>query len=136
MGMDLLIAALATTSPAALDWDAGRNAIDTVDMDVLLERWPDAPYHLPGAPDSYDDGELHDALRRFLRQQVDALQAAWTDGGRDQSTLMFGPWTIWLSGGASWGDSPSDTFDAVHALSYAPEVEQAIGFSWPAHQSL
>lgn len=38
-------------------------------------------------------------------------------------------WTIYFTGGMSWGDAPSDAFTALDGLFEVPEVLRALGFN-------
>ena len=128
MGADLILNVVATRrAEADLDWDAGAEVIKTL---VLGEDTHADLFHL------YAEGETPEehveSVRESLIARVEELRDAIVHGDPTLSSVAFGEWTIYNIGGTSWGDSPSDVFDAVHDLDTAgPSVLEAIGFDWP-----
>jgi hypothetical protein len=118
MGADMFISALATRRGTDLDWDAAEPAIRALDRQEL-ERIAD---ELGWG----DDGDV----AAQLRAAVQAAREALTGGSRELDVLEFGTWDIYLTGGLSTGDTPTDLFDIFWALG-SSGLDRAIGFGWP-----
>jgi hypothetical protein len=119
MGADTFIAALAAPRGASLDWDAAERAIRALG-EKELERIADEL--------GWEEGD--DDVAEQLRAAVQAVREALAGGSRELDVLEFGTWDLFLTGGLSWGDTPSDLFDVFGALQ-ASGLAYAIGFSWP-----
>jgi hypothetical protein len=117
MGADMFIAALAAPRGASLDWDAAEPAIRAFDREELGRIADEL---------GCDD----DDVAEQLRAAVQAAREALAGGSRELDVLEFGTWDLFLTGGLSWGDTPSDLFDVFGALQ-ASGLAYAIGFSWP-----
>lgn len=118
MGADMFISALAARRGTSLDWDTAELAIRALDR-LELERIADEL--------GWDEDD--DDVAERLRGAVQAVRKALTGGSRELDVLEFGTWDIYVTGGLSWGDSPTDLFDAFWALD-ASGLATAIGFSW------
>ena len=118
MGADMFISALATRRGTDLDWDAAEPAICALDRQEL-ERIAD---ELGWG----DDGDV----AAQLRAAVQAAREALTGGSRELAILRVGDWDIYLTGGLSTGDTPTDLFDVFWALEVSG-LDRVIGFSWP-----
>lgn len=126
MGADLIITALATKSyERDLQWTHGEDAIRKLAIDdnvrTEVEEW---------APDK--DELTNEEVREELQLRLNELRESITIGDRSLAHIFFGDWKIYIIGGTSWGDSPSEAFNAVCLLkAAAPSVLEAVGFEWP-----
>ena len=76
-------------------------------------------------------GEYRDitAYRQILLGDVDAVEAALADQGRDADLMAGGTGVVLLlTGGLSWGDPPTDLFDSITRLRHAEVMPDA---RWP-----
>ncbi len=136
MGADMLIAAIAVRSDRTvpLTFDHGRRAVDAVtdadafefddpesDLEALIDRFdPDTDLDADGSP-------TIGAARRAGQRIVDELEEA-LDGDEVASIVAAG-YRIYLSGGMSWGDRPTDAADTIWNAHKLPEpVLVSIGF--------
>jgi hypothetical protein len=118
MGCEMSISALACPTGRTLDWDAGSAAIDELSPGQIGELVDDFPLDEANPREA-----LHDALER--------TRHAIMDGSRQSTPLYFGEWMIYLTGGLSWGDAPTDLYYEFWMLE-AAGIATAIGFDWPA----
>jgi hypothetical protein len=124
----MFIAALAVHDGSTLDWDAAEAAITALSE----ERRADLTDHLGWGSD--EDSEPNETTNELLRQAVRDLRAALDGSGqlrRELDHTRIGHWTIYLTGGLSTGDPPTDLYEVFSALEVTG-LDTAIGFSWPA----
>lgn len=138
MGADLLIANLWSAPDPTFDWEAGRQALaELTDAEVLILL-----DYAPWVDEGGDEAAAAAACRARLDDQLTLLAGELAgDGGgafRRYLTWFDTPdrrWRCWLTGGMSWGDSPSDLFDAISELWAVPKVLAAVGFRTEAEVS-
>lgn len=125
MGADLLVANLWSTPEATFDWEAGLAVAMTLtqeEAELLANQC---------ALDAEDDNVLREAARERAHTHVEVLREHF-EGQHSRVLTWFdspdGRWRAYLTGGMSWGDSPSDLFDAVNDLWAVPRVLAATGF--------
>lgn len=130
MGNDLLISTLAIQSDRKPDWDAARKLIPTLTAEEL-ER---AVFDWSGGdPPGDENGELDiPACQKMLSEVLDEVWAI-VENGIEHRHLYATPyivpgWTVWITGGDSWGDSPSDEFDLFAAF-LDSGLAEAAGFA-------
>jgi hypothetical protein len=121
MGADLILAHIWTTkSNSELDWDAGLRSIETLKYDDVAE---------PSNFEDYPDDDPDDAvfMEKYIRPQmlVDwaEFKEMWTDSHylpRDADLCTLGPVRVLITGGMSWGDSPTNTFDLLSRIDPVP----------------
>lgn len=58
-----------------------------------------------------------DGYQTYLYDLVDSLRSCW--GGRDNTVILLGNRFVFITGGMSWGDSPTDTFNILTRLQAA-----------------
>lgn len=123
MGADLITANLWSKPDVTLDWEAGLRAARE-----LSDESVQALHEQAGIYD--EEWEDDDSPRLLAVTYVETVRDHFTGFTRDLNTFLTpdGRWRCWVTGGLSWGDSPSDLFDAVNDLYAVPEVLRAIGF--------
>lgn len=131
MGADLLVAWVWTTDPEAIDFEKARalarEELGSVEMPD--EVWP------PGVLERWDPNEdlvyegsdfgADDLLNRVI-EDIDEIEKLW--GGeeyRDTIRAGMGPVEFLMSGGMSWGDSPTETFDVLNRFANTPAAKAA-----------
>ncbi len=126
----MFITALAVHDDITLDWDAAEATITALSE----ERRAALADHL-----GWGDGESEpdETANQLLRQAVRDLRAALDGSGqlrRELDRTRVGHWTIYLTGGFSTGDPPTDLYEVFSALEVTG-LDMAIGFSWPPTDS-
>lgn len=121
MGADLLIRAIALPFDVEPDWHAARKHIWACDNVESLD------------PDQYfDEGASLDDVQKELIDALNELIPVLDGSGwaRDIDCLPFcGHW-LWITGGMSWGDSPTDTYDFIRQAETCGALSAA-GFDPP-----
>lgn len=121
MGADLILAHIWTTkSDAELDWDAGLRSIETLKYDEVED-----PENFEDYPDDDPDDDVF--MEKYIRPQMledwEEFKNLWAvpvNLGRDVDLCTFGPVRVLITGGMSWGDSPTDTFDTLNRIDTKP----------------
>ncbi len=144
MGADLLMAVLTLENDGRdPDFGAAHEELKRItlrrikDSNISLEdAYPDCPLSeakmrfeagdIEGAEVEVDDGGIFscDKIIRYL----DTLEEAYAGGARDSMFITIGHLRVFITGGMSWGDSPSDTFEAISSLQQIPEIWNKLGF--------
>lgn len=133
MGADLLLSWLWTTEPEKVDFEKARALIraeitsDCLDENEVwkpgvLERWD------PNEDAVFDGSDVDaETLVKVLIADVDEVEKLWTGEleYRDAFVTDIGPVRVLLSGGMSWGDSPSETFDVLNRFGNTPAAKAA-----------
>jgi len=124
VGADLLTANLWQKANTELDWSAGRRK--------ARELTVEACHALAEQMGYWDEEEESDPadIREKAVAYVDTLQSHVEGFSRVYNAFTTPDGRYWchLTGGMSWGDSPSDLYDAINDLYAVPEVLEAIGF--------
>ncbi len=120
MGADLIIAALVIDNQGEPDFKAGHRTIERLganDIDVLDEFADDDPKTPEGL----------ERIRAALGEDLDELR--WSlDESREVDWIDVRGATVYLTGGISYGDSPTDLFKTISRLRAAKGVLRAVGF--------
>ena len=114
MGADFIIAITEKPREGTKEmWRDRISALTVTDMEQL-----DAEC-CPLIPAEFDLGEIDNAeslIREFADDLVDTIyDLAWKNPGRESAWLNLNGTTYIASGGMSWGDSPTDTYDYIVA---------------------
>jgi hypothetical protein len=120
VGADLLITALVIETGRTPDFETARAAIETVSssqVEIPDEFWDHDPYTDAGL----------DAIRSQLRDSLSELEAALQQS-RELASFGLRGATVYLTGGMSWGDSPTELFETFSRLWAVPAVLVAAGF--------
>ena|ERR1035437_7473744 len=121
MGADFILSHIWTMKKdEEIDWDAGIRAIDILafdDVQDILSFLEEDDYASLDA----ERAAMESEVRPQLRADWAEFRALWTGPmPRDADLCTFGPVKVLLSGGMSWGDSPTDTFDLLYRLQQVP----------------
>ncbi len=111
MGADFLLASTAVVDPTT-----GHKAIDAITDEELTDIAVDADLWIAGGYASDGDGINAATVRKALHQ---ALTELTTAPRRDLDTIgchCACDHFDWITGGMSWGDSPTAAFDHVVLL--------------------
>lgn len=133
MGADMIVAMVATLADAGPDFAAGRRALAEV-TDRGAFRFDEPEWQIPCLLDDVGECDLDEnnefslaILKRAAGKILDRLEAALDS--RRTTTLEIGGYWVYLSGGLSWGDGPTEEYDAIADSDCLPDtVCAAIGF--------
>lgn len=111
MGADLILCAVEL--PEHCDWAAGERYLADLQPDMVVGAYERELLFVEPDPGA---GDLA-GVREQLRADLDELRRI-ADGAypRDCVNLEVRGATVLVAGGTSWGDSPSETFDAFCRL--------------------
>lgn len=128
MGADLLLAVVAKRRNSKPDWQAGKDLIEVISTteDLLADLDISGMY----IEDLGSDEDTTNYIRDQLDLALETFRESYEKGDRSVADLFFGEWIITICGGTSWGDVPSECFDAINFLE-AAGVMKAMGFGWP-----
>jgi hypothetical protein len=133
MSANLLVASLWSRPDQVFDFAAGQAAVKALSYDQVVDAVGEAAPWVVDEPATEEDAAQ--AARTYLADQVAELAGEFTnlDERRHLSWMdtPSGEWRCWVTGGTSWGESPSDLFDAINTLWWTPSVLAAIGFTVP-----
>jgi hypothetical protein len=117
MGADMLVNLVYHEDGKKLNWKAGHKEIDR-----LIKVWGDT---LPDAFSWMEDpkDELHSMLTE--------LQGAVESEHREICQLDFPPYLVYLTGGMSWGDNPSEIYQSFQTLAEEDSILAAVGLNPP-----
>lgn len=131
MGADMLAAVL--FHKGNLDFDAGLATVRSIVEGLEPAALEEALDEIDAQEDA--DGNQLDQLTAALTARLTRLRASFEEHTRDVTDYYFDNGvTLTISGGLSWGDGPTDTFDAIAEMTRPPGGEQvleACGFFWP-----
>jgi hypothetical protein len=108
MGADMLIATLAIDEDLHPDFAAAHRAVDVITADRVED--PDEFLDLPDL--ATPEGLV--ALRADLHRCLDELERRL--GGREFTWIPVRGANVYVTGGPSWGDSPTEAFDLIDRL--------------------
>jgi hypothetical protein len=115
MGAEFFVSHIEHKEGVELDWDAARPAIEAI-PDNEFERAIDQT----GKDIRGREGVV--ALFAELKELIDGGY------GRDWMTTHVGEYVVYVSGGLSWGDDPTDECGLFWSVAEFPTVLKAIGF--------
>ena len=99
------------------NWNKGHSYIDNLTDKQLT----DVEY-LGEDPD-----DLSNTIKKALHDKLNSVKDTYK-GSRELTTLEFPPYKVFLTGGVSWGDSPSDIFNDISDLDLVGVLEE-VGFN-------
>lgn len=128
MGADMFAAYIAALPETKLDWDAGAAALNNV-ADPAEFGWD--PFDLESQEEFLDEpsSKMTDlaTLKTYGLRVLTELKTALDH--RATTSLTIGGYWIYLAGGLSSGDGPSDEYDAICTSDGLPDlVLKAVGF--------
>jgi hypothetical protein len=123
MGADMLIACLSIPSGRRPDFAACHRAVERLAPTDIED--PDEFHEFDLGTESGMRGLRHD-LHRSVEKLEEALE------GRQFALLGMGGTDVYLTGGLSWGDSPTQAFELVDHLRCVRGILVAAGFEGEA----
>jgi hypothetical protein len=119
MSADLLITALVVDENRELDYEAADRAISALNASDVVEsdRFDEDP----------DEPEGLERIRALLRADLQALREA-IDAYIEITLLHVRGATLYVTGGMSWGDGPTQVWDRIARLRAVRGVLAAAGF--------
>jgi len=134
MGADLIIATLWIREDAKPDWEKAEAMAKAIRYGEEGESFPSVASEgaiydeIQHMPDDEAEARLQEALADHLKVVRDAVDSyATEDGRRDLTATQFAGWLVYVTGGMSWGERPTElaqTFDLLEQL----EITDAAGF--------
>lgn len=107
MGADFMIAHVEIGSSEQQFIDSMLNFVQSCSDEMVGKIYDDL-----FCDGEYDEDEPIDTLRNVLSDEVRHL-AAIIDSARDVSMIHVNGSDVLVTGGFSWGDSPTDSFDCI-----------------------
>lgn len=94
------------------------------------ENWPEEYCESQSIEDLNEEGRMDQVsqLRTDLKLFYNTINPKSKIGVRDLTWIKVGPWTIWLTGGMSWGDAPTESWGMLERLDKCG-VLKAMGFN-------
>lgn len=133
MGSALLLMTAVIDEGASPDWEAAATAVEAWEPRLLSEdEFRQAVNALP-ALEEYDAqgpeaADQLEEIRNVLRSALELVKGAVeADGDAALTWITVRGAKVWIAGGSSWGDSPSESFDALWRLE-ATGILAAAGF--------
>ena len=103
----MCVACISWDKDQKLDWDAGRKFINSLNKKSL---------------ELFTKGEL--------LTQLNNLELAFKEEQREAAVLSFGHIRVMVTGGMSWGDSPSQLYNTISDLeNISAGILDAVGFN-------
>jgi hypothetical protein len=130
MGNDLLIATLAIEKEKSPDWDAAYEHVQCLTKEQI-EGLEEAFDQWAGETPVDADGELDvEEMREQLHNLVGDVKAAVESESRHTfgTDYIVPGWTVYLTGGDSWGDAPTEEWD-LFATFHATGLAKVAGFA-------
>lgn len=133
MSSEFLTAGLWIKRGTDLDFEAGLSAVASLTPEQADEYFAitcDDPDDGPATDDGDGDQGVIEPAREALRKHIKLLEAEVASPHGDLAVWATpdGAWEIWFTGGSSFGDDPTEVFEAIDKLWAAPHVLEAIGF--------
>lgn len=128
MGADFITEHVTISKTKKPNWGAAHKYIKTLAKRDLRE-WPNGTSNVFGFDG--DNGEDFDkkSCAETLINDLEALCCAWAGKLRSANVLLVGNKRMLITGGESWGDSPSEFFDSLRRLVECGVTRKA-GFDW------
>lgn len=122
MGADLCMQWLIWEKDVPLDWGAG----DAFLLAKAKENFDPENHEATVEETPVDDGEMYSYLE--MKADLDSLKSILKNGSRDCYYLEIKHLCMMCTGGMSWGDSPTDSYDLISRISEVVGLQEAIGF--------
>jgi len=124
MGADLILEWLQIDKRKKPDFGAGRERIEDL-AKKPLEKWP-AAYIDRWLAESPEDFDRDEEIKK-LRADLETIEGGWHSTFRDMAIIDVCHKRLLISGGMSWGDSPTDSYETIDRL-ISSTVSKACGF--------
>lgn len=119
MGADIIVATLAIEKGATLDWSQVDHALEGMTLRQLNEGLDYA------VGDTYDTVE---EAREEVQEIFKALRETLESFPRDLTSLHVRGLELYISGGMSWGDMPTESCEVLDRAVHFDPVLRAVGF--------
>lgn len=105
------------------NWKKGFQRIETYCKEMLDSGVvPDDICHL-GDHNTVASKKNVNAIQECLKKYLKEVQVAYAGNHREVTRLEFKPYRIFISGGMSWGDSPSELMNVLNDLTCTDILE-------------
>lgn len=121
MGADLLIAAVWIDPEKGADWDGLKKRI----KESTLSELKDVTLYTEDEKLDGDDAYLA-YVKETLLEYTEAIRKYITgeDWARDITTMRIGKYMVLITGGMSWGESPTEFSDAIWEFGNIPFLNE------------
>lgn len=121
MGADFLVQYVTAPKGESPNWEAITNKIDAL-ADKPQAEWSEEAAWLFENEDGAEWGEFAKNHVAVLHKDIAKLKDIWEGGyTREGAMLTIGGEDVLMTGGQSWGDSPTELFETISRL-YDAEV--------------
>jgi hypothetical protein len=121
MGADFILAIV--EKPQEEDKELWRTRIAALTVTDMEQLDADCCPLVPTEFDLSETDKPEALIREFADDLVDTIyELSWTHPGREATWLNLGDESYIASGGMSWGDSPTDTYDYIIAWDVVTEL--------------
>lgn len=115
-----------TTQPDKMDWDKGFEYLQSCPWEDYLDGYLNEFDPVDGDTEA-PDAETINAVRATATAALQEAKRVWEgDYRRDADVCVMGPVTVLITGGMSWGDSPTGAFSEWEYMPYA--ALELVGF--------
>lgn len=129
MGADMLVACFSEPCKGRFRprWNEAKKAVKAAAVNWAKN----------GLPNALDHMEVDEACNHVIGC-LDQLKEAYNGGcgSRELVYLEYPPHRVWLTGGVSWGDSPSEIYDVIYDLCGSGFLEAAGFNKIPDYQAM
>jgi len=125
MGADLCISLVQIKKRVKPKWKAGMMAINALEKEWKKKYKPD---EMMDEGNNIYDSTYPDAVK-LLKEDLNDFKDAIADRRRDTVCIEVGIYYLYLTGGMSWGDAPTDMYHPMDRLiEYG--ITEAMGFEF------
>jgi hypothetical protein len=125
MGADLVVSCLAIRVDRKPDWEAAHAWLKQ-NEDKAIDAWL---LHEEELTDR--DPPARSEIVELLHEAINEVANGLDGGSRQISWVRFGDYRIYMTGGMTWGDDPTDEFGPWETFKCVPGLSEAAGFEWP-----
>lgn len=126
MGADLIVNFVSIKRGKKINWKRGLKTISRL-KNLWYKELKKNPEFVPDE-DVFGEGKIDiERAIEILKSDLIDLKAGVLQNRRDMTMISVGPYNIFISGGQTWGDDPTDLFSSLHRL-YAFKIPKSMGF--------
>ena len=127
MGADMVVNYVTIQKNRKPNWAKATKAINKLSK-TPLNKWPKA-FLADQFDDENPEGETSAENAKVLENDLQAIKNGWDNSHRCFVNLLIDRKRVLLTGGMSWGDTPTDAYVALTHLGNAG-ITKAAGFDW------